>query len=139
LMAVPTGKTVVVTDDTADLRAVTAAMIAQRGHKVLEADGGHQTLDYCKSQKVDLLVLDLMMPEMSGIETIEKLREGGFPTLPVIMLTALDSDDDLVAAYAAGADYYLTKPFRAAQLMNIVDFLIGDLSAEQRAELEAKL
>ncbi|MEK7232911.1 MAG: response regulator [Elusimicrobiota bacterium] len=132
-------KTVVVTDDNEDLRSYAATVIEQRGHRVLAVAGGAETLDAFSRERVDLLVLDVMMPDMDGYETLSRLRAAGHTRLPVIMLTAQDSDDAVISGYHAGADYYVTKPYKSSTLLNIVDYLIGDLPADERAALAAKL
>ncbi|HVN85790.1 MAG TPA: response regulator [Candidatus Binatia bacterium] len=133
-------KTVLVTDDDAALRTVTATLIESRGHRVITAESGQHAIDVFKSgTPIDLLVLDIMMPGMNGLQTMAKLQETGFGDVPVVMLTAQSSDDDIIEGYRAGAGYYLTKPFKPVALLNIVDYLIGDLSAAQREELALRL
>ena len=134
-----TGKTVLVTDDNRDLRELTARLIDRRGHRVLQAASGAEAIEVCEREPVDLLLLDIMMPEMDGFATLAQLRERGHTQLPVVILTAQNTDENVLAGYRAGVDYYLTKPFRTDALLNIVDYLIGDLSADERAHLEALL
>jgi len=127
-----------VDDDDLTLR-LTERILTSKGHAVLSAQGGKEALALADSveEKIDLLVLDRMMPEMNGFETLEKLRAQGLRDVPVIMLTAMDRDDHILEGYQAGADYYLTKPFSPQSLLNIVDFLIGDVSDEEKRRLEA--
>jgi DNA-binding response OmpR family regulator len=89
--------------------------------------------------RVDLLVLDVLMPGLDGFETLAEIRRLGHDKLPVVFLTAKSRDEDVISGYEKGADYYITKPLKPAALLNIVDVLIGDLPPEQRARLEAKL
>ena len=132
------GKTVLVVDDDENLRTLTVKLIGKRRHRVLVASSGVEALDICKKEGApDLVVLDVVMPGMDGYETLSKMRELGLTGVPVVMLTARSGDDDLMAGYQAGVDYYLTKPFGPAALLNVVDFLIGDLSPEEKAKLEA--
>jgi DNA-binding response OmpR family regulator len=139
LVRVETGKTVLVVDDEENLRDFTAALIRKRGHRTLTASDGNQALGLLGSgEAVDLLVLDVVMPGPSGLETLAEIRKLGYD-LPVVLLTGRSRDEDLIGGYQHGADYYITKPLKAPALLNIVDYLIGDLSPEERAELEKRL
>ncbi|HVM95698.1 MAG TPA: response regulator, partial [Candidatus Acidoferrales bacterium] len=109
-------------------------------HNVLTADCGEQAVEVFRSgTHVDLHILDLVMPGMDGLETIGRLRESGFGDVPVVILTAMSSDDNLLEGYRAGAGYYLTKPFKPASLLNIVDYLLADLSEAERERLALRL
>lgn len=133
-----TGKTVLVVDDEETLRNLAAALIRSRGHATLTAANGREALQTLSNGGVDLLVLDIVMPGMSGLETLAEIRKLG-REVPVVLLTGRSSDEDLIGGYEKGADYYLTKPLRPAALLNIVDYLIGDLSPEERTRLEKQL
>ena len=132
-------KTVLVVDDEEALRTLAAKLIERRGHKVLTAGSGTEALGlFADGAKIDLVVLDVMMPGLDGLQTLEALRERGHQ-LPVLLLTAQSGDDDILGGYKRGADCYLTKPLKPASLLNVVDYLIGDLSPEERARLEPLL
>lgn len=131
-------KTVLVIDDDAAIRDLTCRLIERRGYKVLSAADGPEALDLVARERVDLAILDVMMPEMNGFETLTRMRDRGH-RFPVVMLTAHDSDQALMQGYEAGADYYLTKPLKPTALANIIDYLIGDLSPDKRAEIERML
>src|SRR5262249_17845751 len=129
-----------VTDDDRVVRSVAVKLIELRGHRVLTADSGEAAVEiFGAGNPIDLHVLDLVMPGMDGLATMAHLREHGFGEVPVVLLTAQSSDENLIEGYRAGAGYYLTKPFKPAQLLNIVDYLIGDLSAEERDQLALRL
>jgi len=133
-------KTVLVVDDDDDLRAIISAVVRRRGHSVLTAANGLEALKQLESSaSVDLVVLDVTMPVLDGLETLRRIRAGGRTALPVILLTANRSDSDVLAGYASGGDYYLPKPFQAESLLDVVDYLIGDLSPAERARLEQVL
>jgi len=138
---VPTqAKTVLVVDDEEALRTLAARLIERRGHTVLTAATGTEALDVLKGgATINLVVLDVVMPGLSGLQTLEDMRRQGHTELPVILLTAKAADEDILGGYKKGADYYLTKPLQPAALLNIVDYLIGDLSTEERAKLEPLL
>ena len=134
------GKTVLVVDDEEALRTLAAKLIEKRGHTVLTASNGTEALALLDGDiKVDLLVLDVVMPGLSGLQTLEKLRNQGHTELPVILLTAQTADEDILGGYKQGADCYLTKPLQPKALLNIVDYLIGDLTPAERAKLEQLL
>ena len=132
-----TQKTVLVVDDDHHIRTISMKLIEKRGHRVVPAESGVQALDVLATTKVDLVILDVMMPVMDGFTALAEMRKRGHTNIPVVMLTAASSDEQVLTGYQSGADYYLTKPIRAQGLLNIVDFLIGDLSPEERAKLEA--
>ena len=133
-------KTVLVTDDDPLLREIAAKVIHSHGYHVLTAESGEQALAlFAAGTPIDLHVLDVVMTPIDGIETMTQLRERGFGDVPVVLLTAQSSDEDLLDGYRAGAGYYLTKPFKPVELLNIVDYLIGDLSSEQREQLTLRL
>jgi two-component system, OmpR family, alkaline phosphatase synthesis response regulator PhoP len=137
----PSAKTVLVVDDEEALRTLAAKLIEKRGHTVLTATDGTEALAMLAGgAAVDLLVLDVVMPGLNGLQTLEEVRkQRSYTELPVILLTAQAKDDDVLGGYQRGADYYLTKPLKPAALLNIVDYLIGDLPAAERATLEALL
>lgn len=132
-------KTVLVVDDEDSLRELAAKLIEKRGYEVLTAASGNDALAVLKSGvAVDLVVLDVVMPGLDGLETLKQIRtlKAG---LSVILLTARDEDAEVMGGYEQGADYYITKPLRPAELLNIVDYLIGSLSPEERSRLETTL
>lgn len=133
-------KTVLVVDDEEALRTLTAKLIAQRGYNVLTAATGTEALDALAGEvAVDLLVLDVVMPGLSGLETLAEIRKRGFRDLPVVLLTGQSKDEHILSGYKQGADCYITKPLQPTQLLNIVDYLVGDLSPSERARLEPLL
>ena len=133
-------KTVLVTDDDPLTREIAAKVIESRGYRVLLAENGEEAIRvFASSGPIDLHVLDVLMEPIDGLQTIGQLQDLGFGDVPVVLLTAQRSDDDILDGYRAGAGYYLTKPFAPSALVNIVDYLIGDLSAAQREALALRL
>lgn len=133
-------KTVLVVDDEEALRSLAAKLIAKRGYNVLTAANGSDALDALGGDvDIDLLVLDVVMPGLSGLETLAEIRRRGYKDLPVVLLTAQSKDEHILTGYKQGADCYITKPLQPAQLLNVVDYLIGDLSPTERAQLEPLL
>ena len=86
----------------------------KEGYEVLTADNGKDAVDLVASESVDLLLLDLMMPVMDGMEACQKIRE--FSDIPIIMLTAKAEDMDKLLGFESGADDYVTKPFNILEL-----------------------
>jgi DNA-binding response OmpR family regulator len=133
-------KTVLVVDDEEALRELAARLIAKRGYNVLTAaDGSEALATLVNGTRIDLLVLDVMMPGLSGLQTLEEVRKRGYTQLPVVLLTAQSKDEHIIGGYQKGADCYITKPLQPSVLLNIVDYLIGDLTPEERAKIEPLL
>ncbi|MHC4090568.1 MAG: response regulator transcription factor [Planctomycetota bacterium] len=86
------------------------------GYEVLEARDGEQAVRMVQEQRPDLMLLDIMMPKLDGLEVCRQIRQGGF-TLPVLMLTAKTQEVDIVRGLEAGADDYVAKPFGVRELL----------------------
>jgi two-component system, OmpR family, KDP operon response regulator KdpE len=106
---------VLVVDDEPQILRVMRASLPIRGYEVLTASSGKEALDQLSKQVPDLVILDLAMPEMSGLEVCRRVRE--FSTVPIIILSAKGSESDKVAALDLGADDYVTKPFGMDELL----------------------
>lgn len=109
-----TRKRILVVDDDS-LNLARTKMILAEDYMVLQAESGQEALDKLKKEKVDLVLLDIEMPEMNGIETFERMK-GFVPDIPVIFLTASGLEDDVVSAIKLGAANYLKKPFHPLEL-----------------------
>jgi two-component system KDP operon response regulator KdpE len=107
--------TIVVIEDEPQIRRFLRTTLTNQGYRMVEAETGKQGLIEAATQKPDLLILDLGLPDMDGVEVIKRLRE--WSTLPVIVLSARSQEANKVAALDAGADDYLTKPFGVGELM----------------------
>ena len=109
---------VLVVDDNPDSGIIISRILRPHGYRVTVAQTGGQALDCVKQEPPDVVLLDVMMPEMSGLEVLQRLKdEYGTGNIPVILVTARTQDDDVVTGYQYGADYYITKPFTAKQLL----------------------
>jgi len=106
---------ILVADDEAPLRVFVTRNLRARGFTVYEAGNGLEALALWESERPDLLILDLMMPHMDGLDVCRRVRESA--TTPIIVLSALDGERDKVAALDLGADDYLTKPFGVDELL----------------------
>jgi two-component system KDP operon response regulator KdpE len=116
------GKTILVADDEAPLRDFVARNLRARGFAVAEATNGLEALALWDAQPCHLLILDVMMPRMDGLEVTRRVRERS--TVPIVVLTALDEEGDKIAAFDLGADDYLTKPFGVGELLARVQALL---------------
>jgi len=117
----------VIEDDAAILRGL-ADNLHHEGYEVLTATTGEAGYNLQKSRKPDLIILDLMLPRMSGLELCRKLRGEGVQT-PVLMLTARSEESDRVIGLDLGADDYVTKPFSLRELMARVRALLRRVHA----------
>jgi len=106
---------VLVVDDEPQIRRVLRSTLAARGYEVHEARTGEDALEYLRQNRLDLILLDVNMPGIGGLETCREIR-GSFE-VAIIMLTVNDSEEDKVAALDAGADDYVTKPFGMSELL----------------------
>ena len=107
----------VVDDDAMNLKRT--RMILEKHYNVLLAESGNEALRKLKSEKVDLVLLDIAMPVMDGLETFKRMKES-FIEIPVIFLTASGYEDDVRTAISLGAVNYLKKPFFPAELLKRV-------------------
>jgi DNA-binding response OmpR family regulator len=95
-----------------------------RGHRVCWAKDGQQALQLSREERPDLVLLDLMLPQMDGYSVCRELRTAG-QTCGIIMLTAKGSEEDILAGFESGADDYVTKPFSISQLLARVEAVLG--------------
>jgi len=121
-----TKSTIMVVDDDPELVEIVRAILEQREFNVMCAYSGSQALADLEKQKPDLILLDIMMPEMDGLEVLRRLKAAlETSSIPVILLTALDEYEDSLTGYKMGADYYIAKPFTKTQMMTAIDHLLN--------------
>ena len=122
-----TKKTIMVVDDNPDIITIVRTILEGKGYNVLSASSGPELLEMLKTQKPDLIILDIMMPEMDGLEVLTRLKGMNDTTaIPIILLTAKVQYEDVLGGYKLGADYYITKPFTSTQLVNGINLLLGE-------------
>ncbi|HEY1603559.1 MAG TPA: response regulator [Pirellulales bacterium] len=109
------GPKILIIEDEQEIRRFLRASLAAHGFRFVEAETGQQGLMLAASQQPDLIVLDLGLPDMDGIDLIPRIRE--WSSLPIIVLSARGQEREKVAALDAGADDYLTKPFGMGELL----------------------
>ncbi len=110
-----TGLRVLVVDDERTIRQFLKAALKSKGMSVTEASEGGQAVDAALNSHPDVVILDLGLPDMDGIEVVKKIRERS--PVPIIILSVRESENDKISALDAGADDYLTKPFNAGELL----------------------
>ncbi|NLW12732.1 MAG: response regulator transcription factor [Clostridiaceae bacterium] len=102
-------------EDEPELRDITVRRLRSEGYTIDGCGDGLSALDYAYAAEYDAIILDIMLPEMDGLEVLKRLRQEG-SSVPVLLLTARDSIEDRVKGLDAGADDYLVKPFSFAEL-----------------------
>lgn len=107
--------TVLVVDDDREIVRSLGKLLELEGYKVLKAYNGVEALDMLMTDKVHLIILDVMMPQLNGLSALMKIREKN--NIPVIMLSAKTEESDKVIGLSMGADDYVTKPYNTAELM----------------------
>lgn len=114
--------TLLVVDDDTLLRTMVKDALADGGYTFTEASNGREALESLARSLPDAVILDLFMPELSGMDTLLQLRERA-PTLPVLIVSSLDTPELMQAALDAGANGFITKPFHPLELLDAVQQL----------------
>jgi two-component system response regulator MtrA len=113
--------TIVVADDDADIRDLVVFKLEQSGHQVLAFGDGASAVEACHQQVPELVLLDVMMPGMSGLDACRAMRaDPTLATVPVILLTARAQESDIEQGFLVGADDYVVKPFSPRELASRV-------------------
>ena len=112
------GETILVVEDELSIQEVVSLYLRRAGYLVAAVTDGQQALDYLKKQPPDLIILDIMLPKVNGLEITSWLRERG--DTPIIMLTARREEFDRIAGLEMGADDYVVKPFSPQELVSRV-------------------
>ena len=117
---------ILVVEDDCQIRNFIKYIIEKEGYKLFNACNGESALSIIVSEKIDLIILDLGLPDFDGIKIIEKIRE--WSEVPIIVVSARDQDKDKVLALDTGADDYITKPFSASELLARIRVAIRHLN-----------
>ena len=121
-----TGPRVVIADDDEDIRELVAFKLSNAGYEVRTARDGSEAIEAIVEFSPALAILDVMMPGMSGLDVLRRLRDGEGPAdCRALLLTARARDAEVDAGFAAGADDYVIKPFSPRELLRRVDALLG--------------
>jgi two-component system, OmpR family, response regulator VanR len=108
-------ETILLVDDEKEIIDLLEIYLSNDGYRIIKAENGLDALDMLAKQDVDLVILDIMMPKMDGIQTCLKIRE--HKNMPIIMLSAKSQDMDKIMGLSTGADDYVTKPFNPLELL----------------------
>lgn len=112
---------VLIADDELRLRKVVSLHLKKSGFEVIEAGNGQQAVDMAKEVIPSVIVLDVMMPEKTGLEACAEIKaDDALKHIPVVLLTAMAESEDIKKGQDAGADDYLTKPFSPKELIDII-------------------
>jgi two-component system alkaline phosphatase synthesis response regulator PhoP/two-component system response regulator VicR len=114
-------KTILAVDDEKHIVRLVQINLQKEGYNVVTASNGREALDKVNAERPDLIIMDVMMPELDGFGALKILKEDeATATIPVIMLTAKAQDADVFQGWKSGADLYLTKPFNPQELITFV-------------------
>ncbi len=120
-------KRILLAEDQVEVRKIIGLVLAEEEFELLEADDGLQALQIAREQKPDLLLLDIGMPNLNGIDVCRRLRaDPATSHVKIVALTAQAAPTDREAALEAGMDGFLTKPFGPAKLLNTIRQMVGN-------------
>ena len=125
-------KTVLIVDDEQRIRKLISDFLQRDGYTIVEADNGQSALALFATERIDLVILDVMMPEPDGLTVCREIRKKS--SVPIIMLTARSEELDQLFAFELGADEYVTKPFSPKILTARVNALFRRLESEKTVE-----
>jgi DNA-binding response OmpR family regulator len=135
--AMPDSSTILLVDDEDAVQKLLAYPLERDGFRVLQARDGEEALDLFDDQRVDLVVLDLMLPKLDGLEVCKRLRAAS--DVPIIMLTARGDELDKVLGLELGADDYITKPFSIREFRSRVRALLRRAAAPRRLGIDGEV
>lgn len=127
---------ILIVDDEADIRKIVRLLLEKKGYEVSEAANGELAVDAVAKGGIDLVIMDIMMPKMSGIEATEIIRKSS--ALPILFLTAKSLVRDKESAYMSGGDDYIVKPFSSAELVMKVEAMLRRYKVYKGKPLEDK-
>ncbi len=127
-------ETILIVEDDSQIHNFIAYILKQEGFSYFIAKSGQIAMTTLISQKIDLMILDMGLPDLDGMEIIKKVRS--WSEMPIIVVSARDQDKDKVSALDAGADDYLTKPFSAAELMARIRVMIRHLNKTAKPPIQ---
>jgi DNA-binding response OmpR family regulator len=131
---------ILIAEDNAEIRTLVSSILVEEGHKVGVAQNGQQALDMIMADAPDVLVLDIMMPQMDGYTVLKEIKSAGSREgMKILILTAKTSETDWVRGYKLGADAYLTKPFDTDELVNGIEDLLSMTKEQLRVRRDQEL
>ena len=112
---------ILIVEDEESLLRLESILLTSKGYEVIGARNGQQALEALSNHGPDLVLLDIMLPEIDGFEVCNRIKNNPETRqIPVIMVTAKNSGDDMARGEAAGADWYITKPFKSAMVIETI-------------------
>ena len=129
-------KLILVVDDESDIRTILKAVLSQCGYSVTEACDGREALDILAEKKFDLMILDLLMPGLTGKEVLERLRfKRRLREMRVILLTAIADGNKIIKGFPRGVLFWVPKPFKNTTIQKLVRYCLENLTEEEREEI----
>jgi two-component system, OmpR family, alkaline phosphatase synthesis response regulator PhoP len=126
---------ILVVDDEIYIVHILDFSLGMEGYEVVTALDGEQALEKARAEKPDLIVLDIMMPKLDGYETCKRLKaDDATKAIPVILLSAKGRNVDQKVGFEVGADDYITKPFSPRKLVERINAILGQGTAQQRLQ-----
>ena len=113
---------ILICDDESGIRAMVSKYARFEGHNVIQAENGMQAIDICRSKDIDIIIMDIMMPELDGFSAVKEIRK--FSSVPVIMLSARGEEYDRIHGFEIGVDDYVVKPFSPKEIMLRIDVIM---------------
>lgn len=119
--------TILIVDDFDDTRLLLRTWLQKKGFRIIEAEDGNQAVSQAESQRPDLIIMDVEMPELDGLSATRKIRLlPGFQTLPIVAVSAYGADQFRNEALAAGCNDYVSTPFEPDELEKLIRALLND-------------
>jgi DNA-binding response OmpR family regulator len=125
---------ILITDDEEKIRALIKKYIVFEGHEAFEAANGMEAVEYCQKQDFDIILMDIMMPELDGFSAVKEIRKN--QDVPVLMLSARGEEYDKIHGFELGIDDYVVKPFSPKELMMRIDAIVKRSSRSHQSEHE---
>ncbi len=121
-------KHVLIVDDDSDCRSILKKILSEGGYDVAQCSNGLEALDYVRGRQPDVMILDIMMPRMSGYDVASHLKQNeGTANIPIILLSAKGSTEDVMKGYnECSVNYYISKPFSAKQILTGIEMVLDD-------------
>ncbi|MEN2773490.1 response regulator transcription factor [Acetivibrio clariflavus] len=123
---------ILICDDEEGLRAVIKRYAVFEGHEVTEAGNGVEAVEICRNNNFDIVIMDIMMPEMDGFSAVKEIRK--FSDMPVIMLSARGEEYDRIMGFELGVDDYVVKPFSSKEIMLRINAILRRVSKNNNAK-----
>jgi DNA-binding response OmpR family regulator len=127
---------VVVVEDDMEMNSLECELLQIHGMETIPAYTGTEAIQSANTAHADAILLDIMLPEMDGYECCRTIRESGRTSIPIVMVTALDSVDSRRQGFDAGADAYFTKPFDPVEIVNTLKLLIDETDHSKAASAD---